>query len=117
MAIQRYKSGKRMSQAVAANGLVFLAGQVADDVDASVETQTEQVLAKIDALLAEAGSTKSRVLSIAVLLPNIADFDRMNSVYDSWIDPANPPARACYEARLAHPSLRVEIVATASLSD
>ena len=117
MAIQRYNSGKRMSQAVAANGLLFLAGQVADDADASVEVQTEHVLAKIDALLAGAGTSKSRVLSVSVLLPNIVDFDRMNSVYDAWIDPANPPARACYEARLAHPSLRVEIVATAALSD
>lgn len=117
MAIQRINSGKRMSQAVVCNGMVFLAGQVAQDYDASLEVQTQQVLGKIDALLAQAGTSKARLLSVQVLLPNIVDFDRMNAVYDSWIDPANPPARACYEARLAHPSLRVEIIATAALSD
>jgi enamine deaminase RidA (YjgF/YER057c/UK114 family) len=50
-----------------------------------------------------------------VLLPHISDFDAMNAVYDAWIDPANPPARACYEARLADPDLRVEMTAIASL--
>jgi enamine deaminase RidA (YjgF/YER057c/UK114 family) len=111
--IKRYKIGPRMSQAVTGTASVYLAGQVADDQSASVEEQTRQVLAKIDSLLAEAGSDKSKLLSVAVYLPNIADFAAMNSVYDRWIDPANPPARACVEARLAAPGLRVEIVAVA----
>ena len=72
------------------------------------------MLAKIDSLLAEAGSDKSKLLSVAVYLPNIADFAAMNSVYDKWIDPQNPPSRACVEARLAAPGLRVEIVAIAA---
>ena len=66
-------------------------------------------------LLAEAGTSKSKVLSCQVILNNIGDFAAMNSVYDAWIDPANPPARACIEARLAHPSLKVEIIAIAAL--
>jgi enamine deaminase RidA (YjgF/YER057c/UK114 family) len=111
--IKRYRIGPRMSQAVTGTATVYLAGQVADDQNASVEEQTRQVLAKIDGLLAEAGSDKSKLLSVAVFLPNIADFAAMNSVYDKWIDPANPPARACVEARLAAPGLRVEIVAVA----
>lgn len=112
--IKRYKVGPRMSQAVVGTPTVFLAGQVADDQNAGVEEQTRQVLAKIDALLAEAGTDKSRLLSVAVYLPNIADFAAMNSVYDTWIDKQNPAARACVEARLAAPGLRVEIVAIAS---
>jgi enamine deaminase RidA (YjgF/YER057c/UK114 family) len=112
--IKRYKVGPRMSQAVVGTPSVFIAGQVADDETASVEEQTRQVLAKIDALLAEAGTDKSKLLSVTVFLPNIADFAAMNSVYDKWIDPANPPARACVEARLAAPGLRVEIVAVAA---
>ena len=113
--IKRYKIGKRMSQAVNYNGILYLAGQVADTGSASVEDQTREVLAKIDALLAEAGTSKSKLLTVAVYLPNISDFDAMNSVYDKWIDPENPATRACVEARLAGPDLRVEIVAVAAL--
>ena len=113
--IQRYKSGSRMSQAVAYGGIVHIAGQVADTRKAGLEQQVREVLAKIEALLAEAGSDKSRLLAVNVFLPSIADFDAMNRVYDAWIDPANPPARACVEARLADPDLRVEMTAVAAL--
>ena len=113
--IKRFQSGTRMSQAVAAGGLVYVAGQVADGRKASIEAQTRDVLAKIDALLVEAGTDRSKLVAVNVFLPNIADFDAMNSVYDGWIDPANPPARACVEARLADPDLRVEMTAVAAL--
>jgi enamine deaminase RidA (YjgF/YER057c/UK114 family) len=108
---KRFVVGTRMSQAVMHGGQIHIAGQVADDRKASLEEQTRQVLAKIDALLKEAGGSKSRLLSVNVFLPHIGDFDRMNAVYDAWIDPANPPARACVEARLADPDLRVEMTA------
>jgi len=113
--IQRYQAGKRMSQAVVHNGTVYIAGQVADNPKGSLEEQTRSVLAKIEALLAEAGSDKSKLLAVIVFLPHISDFDAMNAVYDAWIDPANPPARACVEARLANPDLRVEMTAIAAL--
>ena len=113
--IKRYGAGKRMSQAVAAGGLLYVAGQVADGRKAGIEDQTRDVLSKIDALLAAAGSDKSKLVAVNVFLPNIADFDAMNSVYDAWIDPQNPAARACVEARLADPDLRVEMTAVALL--
>lgn len=115
MTITRLQPGKRMSQAVLHGNTVYLAGQVATDYAGSIEKQTSEVLAAIDRLLAEAGSSKSKVLSCQVILSNIGDFAAMNSVYDAWIDPANPPARAAIEARLAHPSLKVEIIAIAAL--
>jgi len=115
MTITRLQPGKRMSQAVKHGNTVYLAGQVAADYNGSIEKQTSEVLEAIDKLLAEAGTSKSKVLSCQVILNNIADFAAMNSVYDTWIDPANPPARACIEARLAHPSLKVEIIAIAAL--
>ncbi|WP_423065822.1 RidA family protein [Devosia sp. CN2-171] len=115
MSITRYQPGKRMSQAVAHGNTLYVAGQVATDYNGSIEKQTSEVLEAIDRLLAEAGTSKSKVLSCQVILNNIADFAAMNSVYDTWIDPANPPARACIEARLAHPSLKVEIIAIAAL--
>lgn len=113
--IKRFQSGSRMSQAVVHGGAVHVAGQVADSRKATIETQTKEVLAKIEALLAEAGSDKSRLVAVNVFLPHITDFDAMNAVYDAWIDPANPPARACVEARLADPDLRVEMTAIAAV--
>lgn len=113
--IQRLQSGSRMSQAVVHAGLVYLAGQVADDRKAGIEAQTADVLAKIDALLKEAGTDRSKLVAVNVFLPHITDFNAMNTVYDRWIDPANPPARACVEARLADPDLRVEMTAIAAV--
>jgi enamine deaminase RidA (YjgF/YER057c/UK114 family) len=113
--IKRIQTGPRMSQAVSYNGAVHIAGQVADDRKAGVQQQTRDVLAKIDALLAEAGTDKSRLVAVNVFLPQIGDFAAMNAVYDAWIDPANPPARACVEARLADPDLRIEVTAIAAV--
>ena len=115
MSITRHEPGKRMSQAVVHGNTVYLAGQVATDYNGTIEKQTGEVLAAIDKLLAEAGTSKSKLLSVQVVLNNIADFAAMNTVYDAWIDPANPPARACVEARLADPDLRVEMTAVAAI--
>ena len=115
MPIRRLQPEGRLSGAVVHGNTVYLAGQVANDPNGTIEQQTKEVLAAIDKLLAEAGTSKSKVLSCQVILNNIGDFAAMNSVYDAWIDPANPPARACIEARLAHPSLKVEIIAIAAL--
>ena len=113
--IMRYQKGSRMSQAVSYGGLVYIAGQVAEDRKAGIEDQTQDVLDKIASLLKESGTDKSRLLAVNVFLPAIVDFDAMNGVYDAWIDPANPPARACVEARLADSDLRVEMTAIAAI--
>lgn len=113
--IMRYQKGSRMSQAVSYGGLVHIAGQVANDRKAGIEEQTRDVLGKIDVLLKEAGTDRSKLLAVNVFLPAIVDFDAMNAVYDAWIDTENPPARACVEARLADPDLRVEMTAIAAL--
>ena len=113
--LRRIQAGPRMSQAVIQGDTVYIAGQVADDRKSSLETQTHQVLARIDALLKDAGTDKSNLLAVNVFLPHITDFEVMNGVYDAWIDKANPPARACIEARPADPDLRIEISAIAAL--
>jgi len=102
-----------MSQAVVHGGVVYLAGQVGAP-GASVAEQTRAVLAQVDRLLAEAGSDRSRLLSATIWLADIADFAEMNSVWEAWIDPANPPARATGECRLAAPEFKVEIIVTAA---
>ena len=113
--IKYYQSGPRMSQAVAYGGLVHIAGQVANDRKAGIEGQTRDVLAKLEALLAEAGTNKSKLVAVNIFLPQIGDFDAMNRIYDAWVDPERVPARACVEARLADPDLRIEVTAVAAV--
>jgi enamine deaminase RidA (YjgF/YER057c/UK114 family) len=114
MTIERIKAGPRMSQAVIHGNTVYLAGQVADDLDADVAGQTRQILAKIEGLLREAGTDKSKLLSINVWLADITTFDQMNAVWDEWVTPGQPPARACVESKLARQQLKVEIMVVAA---
>ena len=109
MTIDRRHVGPRMSQIVVHGDTVYLAGQVADDRSADVRGQTRQILDKIDRYLAEAGTDKSKLLSATIWLPDISTFDEMNAVWDGWVAEGSPPARACVEARLAAPELKVEI--------
>jgi len=114
MTIERIKVGPRMSQVVIHGDTIYLAGQVADDPSADVADQTRQILAKIDNLLAEAGADKSKVLSANVWLSDISTFDQMNAVWDKWVTPGQPPARATVESRLARPEFKVEIMVVAA---
>ena len=113
MTIRRIEPGPRMSQAVVLGDTVYLAGQVGAPGE-SAAVQTRAVLAQIDRLLAEAGSDKSRILAATVWLADIADFAEMNSVWEAWIDPANPPARATGESGLAAPEYKVDIIVIAA---
>ena len=114
MTIERFDKGPRMSQAVTHGDRVYLAGQVADDTDQDVAGQTRQILAKIDALLARAGSSKANLLTANIWLSDISTFAEMNSVWDAWVDKENPPCRACVESRLATPAYTVEIMVVAA---
>jgi len=107
MTIKRFETGPRMSQAVVHNGTVYVAGQVAKG--ATVKDQTTAVLKQIDALLAAAGTDKTKILSATIWLVNMGTFAEMNSVWDPWVSPGNTPARACVESKLATPEYLVEI--------
>ena len=109
MSITRHHTNQRMSQLVIHGDTVYLAGQVAKDASANITVQTQQVLDKVDALLAEAGSDKSKILSAQIWISNIGHFAAMNEVWDAWVPEGNAPARACIEARLASPDLLVEV--------
>ena len=109
MSINRIQPGKRLSAAVVHGDTIYIAGQIASDAATDVKGQTQQILKKFDELLAAAGSNKSKLLSATIWLADMRYFDDMNSVWDSWMDPANPPARATVEARLAAPKYFVEI--------
>ena len=109
MTIERHLSNQRMSQVVAFGPTVFLAGQVAQNPGEDVAGQTRQILARIEELLALGGSDKSALLNATIWLADMGDFQAMNAVWDAWVDASQPPARACVEARLARPELKVEI--------
>jgi enamine deaminase RidA (YjgF/YER057c/UK114 family) len=109
MSIRRIEPGARMSQAVVANGFVFLAGQVATDTSADVAGQTGQVLGEIDRLLALAGTGKDRLLSATIYLADVASFAEMNQVWEAWVAPEGKPARATVEAKMVAPAYKVEI--------
>ena len=109
MSITRHHTGQRMSQIVIHGDTIYLAGQVADDAGADVATQTRQVLQKIDTLLGEAGSDKTRILSAQIWIASMGHFAQMNEVWDAWVAEGHAPARACIEARLASPDLLVEV--------
>ena len=113
--IQRLQPGPRLSAAVVHGGIVYISGQVPDTLNADVATQTREILAKIDRLLAEAGSDKSRLLNVNVWLADIITFDQMNQVWEAWLLPGQAPARATVEARIANPGYRVEIAAIAAM--
>ena len=111
MTIERRHVGKRLSGLVIhrPSGTAYLAGQVADDPTADLAGQTRQVLAQIDALLREAGSDKTKILSATIFLPDMGDFAAMNAVWEEWVVPGHTPARATVEAKLASPKYVVEI--------
>jgi enamine deaminase RidA (YjgF/YER057c/UK114 family) len=113
--IKRIGVGARMSEAVAYNGIVWLAGQVGTP-GASVTDQTTACLAEVDRILAEAGTDKTRILSTQIWLADMADFAEMNAVWDAWVPQGNTPARATGEAKLATPDYLVEIIVTAALA-
>ncbi|MFY8087515.1 MAG: RidA family protein [Rubrivivax sp.] len=115
MTIRRIKPGPRMSGAVVHGNTVYLAGLTADDATQDVMGQTRQILAKIDELLAEAGSDKSKILSANIWLTDIGTWGQMNEAWDAWVSPGNTPARATVETRLARPGLSVEIMVQAAV--
>ena len=112
--IRRIDQNARRSRAVVYGDMIFLAGQVAEDKTADIESQTQQVLARIDDMLAQAGSDKSRLLTAQIWLASMQDFDRMNAVWDAWVTPGQAPTRCCGEVKLADPRYLVEIVVTAA---
>ena len=112
MTLTRIETGQRMSKIVKHNGVAYLCGQTSDA--ATVADQTRKCLDKVDALLTQAGSDKTRILQCVIWLADMADFAEMNAVWDAWVPEGHAPARACGEARLAREALRVELIVTAA---
>lgn len=115
MTIERSGSTQRMSKIVKHNGTIYLCGQTAaTDTLTTIEAQTTACLEKIEALLAEAGSSPDKLLSVTIYVRDMKDFAAMNAVWDSWISDYGKPARACVEARMARPEILVEFTVIAA---
>jgi len=107
----------RMSRIVVNNGVVYISGQT-DATGKTIEDQAKNVLAKVDKLLEEAGTNKSKLLTSSIWLKDIEnDFHGFNSVWNKWLDPHNKPVRATIESPMARPILLIEVQVTAALDD
>lgn len=116
MKIERFDVNARRSRLVKYNGVAYLSGQFSDNAG-DVATQTRETLAKIDDLLARAGTDKSRLLTAEVWITTMADFAAMDAVWNEWVAPGNPPTRCCCAVELGDPDMRVEIMVSAALGD
>ncbi len=111
--IERLHTGQRMSKIVKHNGTAYLCGQVGN-ADDNIADQTRECIRRIEALLEEAGSSKEQMLQVVIWLADMSDFAEMNAVWDAWVPEGHAPARACGEAKLARPELKVEMTVTAA---
>jgi enamine deaminase RidA (YjgF/YER057c/UK114 family) len=116
--IERFGVGKRASTAVTHNGTGYFACTPDAPYDGalSVAEQTKQLLKKADARLAEIGTDKSRLLFVAIILADMADYAAMNEVWDAWVADIAPPSRACFSAALASPAMKVEMIMVSAVA-
>jgi enamine deaminase RidA (YjgF/YER057c/UK114 family) len=113
MSIRRIAPGPRMSKAVVHGDTMYVSGHISEG--ATVTEQAQSILARIEALLTEAGTDKSKLLSAQIWLVDIGTFDEMNAVWEAWIVPGDPPTRATVESRLAGPQYLIEIAVIAAV--
>lgn len=112
--IKRFAFDTRIHHGVIHNGTIYLTGQVGTP-GTSAEAQMAEVLAKIDGLLAKAGTDKTRILHVQMWLDDIRDFDAVNRVWDAWMPLDHAPARSSGEGRMAKPGMLVELIVTAAV--
>ena len=110
--------GAPYSQAIKANGFVFVAGQLGFEpgqtevVGPGIKAQTEQTIDNLEAILTEAGSSLDRIVKTTVFLASLSDFQGMNEVYAGRIGDT-PPARSTIEVGALPSGALVEIEAIA----
>ncbi len=111
--IERIDTTARASAIVKHNGVAYLAGQVAEGD--TIQEQTQACLAKVDALLSKAGSSRENMLRATIWLADMSDFAGLNEIWNAWVPEGHAPARACGEAKLARAELKVEIIVDAAV--
>ncbi len=114
--VTRFGGSARAALATVAGGTGFFAvtPQAPYDETLSTADQARQLFSKAEARLNEIGAHKGSMLFAAIMLRDIADVAEFNAVWDEWVSETTPPARACFEARLANPALKVELIIVAA---
>ena len=112
--IQHFGFASRIHMGTIHNGTVYLTGQVGTPGKSAAE-QTREVLGKVDALLAEAGTDKSKILHSTLWLDDLRDYGEVNSVWDTWVDKENAPARSTGQSRIARPGMLLELTVIAAV--
>ena len=110
--IERIEIGARSSKIVKHNGVAYITGQVGEGD--TIQAQTRECLSRVEALLTKAGSSREKILRATIWLADMSDFDGLNEIWNAWVPEGHAPARACGEAKLARPELKVEIIVDAA---
>jgi enamine deaminase RidA (YjgF/YER057c/UK114 family) len=113
--IERIETGARSSKIVKHRGVAYITGQVGEG--ATIQEQTTECLSRVEALLIKAGSSREQMLRATVWLADMSDFDGLNEIWNAWVPEGHAPARACGEAKLARPELKVEIIVDAAYDE
>jgi len=104
-----------ISQAVVHRNVAYFAGITPNAIVGDIKAQTAQVLQRVDELLNLAGTDKSKLLSAQVWIADMRLFEDHNSVWNEWVDPGNPPVRACLTTDFWRPGMLVEVMVVAAL--
>src|SRR6516165_3370337 len=104
-----------ISQAVVHGNVAYFAGITPHPIVGDIKSQTAQVLRRVDELLNLAGTDKSHLLSAQVWIADMRLFEDHNSVWNAWVDSANPPARACLTTDFWRPGMLVEVMVVAAV--
>jgi len=114
--INRFGVTARSSLAVTYNGTTYFAVTPKTPYDASLSAaeQMAQALEKAAERLTLTGSSKAKLLFTAIILADMADYAAVNAVWDGWLAEGAPPSRACWQAVLANPALKVEMIMVAA---
>lgn len=106
---------KHRCDSVIHNGIAYVSGAIPSDCSADIATQTQQVLAQIDSRLAEAGSSKDRILLASIWMRDVnRDVAAFNAVWNEWVVPGRVPSRNCVQAVLQQGAL-LEIAVIAAV--
>ncbi|WP_295313588.1 RidA family protein [Roseobacter sp.] len=110
--IERIETGERSSKIVKYQGVAYITGQVGEG--STIQEQTAECLRRLDSLLIKANSSREQMLRATIWLADMKDFQGLNEVWNAWVPQGHAPARACGEAKLARPELKVEIIVDAA---
>ena len=112
--ITRLNKNTRGNRVVVHGDTIYLGGQTATNLEAGIQDQVREAFAKVDSLLALAGSSRQKILSVTLWLKSMEDYAAMNAVWDEWIDSNEPPVRSCARVEMANPRMLFEVIVTAA---